>query len=182
LIHSRPAVALVLVLVFAGCRDREEAKPGVAPAALVEAAAPSPATLYFPNDEGNLGSVATEAPSEPVELRIQSLVTALIAGPPGDAVGLFPILPKDTAVAGVLLVDGVAYVDLHSQDGVPPPGVGSADERMILYSLIDTVVLNTSTVERVVVLWNGSQRETFAGHFDTTRPLAADRDLVQPAQ
>jgi hypothetical protein len=31
---------------------------------------------------------------------------------------------------------------------------------------------------RVVLLWNGIQRESFSGHLDLSRPLTPDRSLV----
>ncbi len=137
-----------------------------------------PVQLYFPDDTGNLSPEAGQAPASPAELRIRKLAEALIAGPQDPTGSLHAVLPKETTVGGVLVLDGVAYLDLRALNDGPPPAVGSMDEQMILYSLIDTVVLNTPGVEKVVLLWNGSQRETFAGHYDTTRPLAADRELI----
>jgi hypothetical protein len=32
--------------------------------------------------------------------------------------------------------------------------------------------------DRVVLLWNGRQASTFAGHVDTTRPLGPAADLI----
>lgn len=140
----------------------------------------TPANLYFPDDTGHLTPETVQLPAGPTEIRVIRLVEALIAGPQQDKTGvLHAPLPKETTVGGVLVLDAIAYVDLRGAEGGPPPAVGSMDEQMILYSLVDTIVLNNSpAIERVVLLWNGSQRETFAGHFDTTRPLAADRDLV----
>ena len=40
-------------------------------------------------------------------------------------------------------------------------------------------LLNVPEIESVVLLWNGRQLETFAGHLDTTLPLRSDRDLVR---
>ncbi len=52
----------------------------------------------------------------------------------------------------------------------------------MLYSLVNTVLLNTPEANRLVVLWNGRQPETFAGHIDTARPLAARPNLIaEPA-
>ncbi len=138
----------------------------------------SAAALFFPDDSGNLSAETTQVPELPTELRIRRLAEGLIAGPQDTTGVLHAPLPKETQVGGVLVLDGIAYVDLHGKDEGPPPAVGSMDEQMILYSLVDTIVLNTPGVERVVLLWNGSQRETFAGHFDTTRPLAADKSLI----
>ena len=172
-----------LLLLPLGCADKPEPRPAgsgeAVEAAGGEAPVPlAPATFYYPDDTGMLSPEGGEAPASPVELRIRRLVETLIAGPQETTGVLHAPLPKETTVGGVLVLDGVAYVDLRGQNDGPPPAVGSMDEQMILYSLIDTIVLNSPPVERVVLLWNGSQRETFAGHFDTTRPLPADSSLI----
>lgn len=177
-----PLSLLPLLVLPLGCADKPEQRPagtgelvqegGEAPVPL------APATYYYPDDTGMLSPEGGEAPASPVELRIRRLVETLIAGPQETTGVLHAPLPKETTVGGVLVLDGVAYVDLRGLNDGPPPAVGSMDEQMILYSLIDTIVLNSPPVERVVLLWNGSQRETFAGHFDTTRPLPADSSLI----
>lgn len=185
----RRAAGFVLVLSLGllplGCGQKPAEKPAEGPgqpAAPVEAAteeAPlEPVQLYFPDDSGNLSPEAAQAPASPTEQRIRKLAEGLIAGPQDQTGVLHPILPKETTVGGVLVLDGIAYLDLRAPGEGPPPAVGSMDEQMILYSLVDTVILNTSGVEKVVLLWNGTQRETFAGHYDTTRPLGADKGLI----
>ena len=49
---------------------------------------------------------------------------------------------------------------------------------LTVYSLVNTVLLNFEQLDRVVLLWNGRQLRTFAGHVDTMRPLAANPDLI----
>jgi hypothetical protein len=45
---------------------------------------------------------------------------------------------------------------------------------------VNSLALNVPQVVRVVLLWNGTQRVTFSGHLDTSRPLVADRTLLAP--
>ncbi len=40
------------------------------------------------------------------------------------------------------------------------------------------MVLNVEGAERLVLLWNGRQPNTFAGHIDTTRPLRVHAELI----
>jgi hypothetical protein len=47
-----------------------------------------------------------------------------------------------------------------------------------VYSLVNSVALNVPAARRVALLWNGTQRQSFAGHLDTSRPLAPDPSLV----
>lgn len=174
------AASMLFGLALTGCgKDQEEAPPSTAPKVDPATLVMSDATLYFPDEEGRLTGLASELPQEPLELRIHRAVELLIAGPPESSEGVFPLLPRETTVGGVLVAEGVAYVNLVGKDGAQPPAIGSADERLILFSLVDTVVLNTPGVDRAVFLWNGNQRETFAGHYDTTRPLPADRSLLR---
>ncbi len=38
--------------------------------------------------------------------------------------------------------------------------------------------MNVPQATRVALLWNGTQRLTFSGHLDTSRPLFPDRALL----
>ncbi len=71
-------------------------------------------------------------------------------------------------------------------DLVPAPrpeavklALGSEDELLAVYSLVNTVALNDiEGVGSVVLMWDGRQPETFAGHVDVSRPLMADTSWV----
>jgi len=109
-----------------------------------------------------------------------ALVEALLEGPRSE--GLVAPLPSGVTLATVYRDPrGAAYLSFEAADNAPPPAVGSTAELQIVYSLVDTVVLNAPSVKRVAILWNGSQSATFAGHVDTDRPLAANRALIAEA-
>ena len=74
----------------------------------------------------------------------------------------------------------MVYVDLVSEDGGPPPQGGSTEERLRVYSLVNTLVLNVAEARSAVLLWNGTQPATFSGHLDLSRPLLPDPSLVTP--
>ena len=57
----------------------------------------------------------------------------------------------------------------------PPPVTGSRGELLVVYSFVNSILANVPEARGVVLMWNGSQRPTFAGHVDTTRPLPAER-------
>ncbi|RMH20775.1 MAG: hypothetical protein D6696_07500 [Acidobacteria bacterium] len=92
------------------------------------------------------------------------------AAPPPPATGV--------GVGEVYLLDDVAVVDLVAPAG--PPAAGARQEEMMLYSLVNSLLLNTSQASRVIVLWNGQQPVTFAGHVDAARPLRPNCDLIAP--
>lgn len=141
--------------------------------------------LYFPAETGlraeRRNLVGSDAPKD----RIRKIVQALLAGPAGPsgpaspgAPGLVRPLPVGVEVGAVeLTADGTAYLDLHWADHDEPPPGGSDAEMQEVYSLVDSIALNVPEAQRVVLLWNGTQRVTFSGHLDTSRPLVPDRSL-----
>lgn len=135
-------------------------------------------TLYFPGADGRLYAERREAQVLPgATARARAALEGLLAGPRSD--GLRAPLPGGIEIGSLaLLADGTVIVDLRSTERELPPSSGSQAERATVYSLVDTVLLNVEGTRRVTLLWNGLQRESFAGHLDTTRPLAADTSIL----
>jgi hypothetical protein len=103
------------------------------------------------------------------------------AAPAAADSGLVRPFPSEVKLGSVeLSADGTAFVDLRWPNHDDPPESGSTEEIQRVYSLVDSVALNVPQVNRVVLLWNGTQRITFAGHLDTSRPLLPDRTLLAP--
>ncbi len=73
---------------------------------------------------------------------------------------------------------GVAYIDLSYAAERAFPAWGSGDEMLAVFSLVNSVLACAPEIESVVLLRNGRQQPTFAGHLDTTRPLLANERLV----
>ena len=204
---SRRAAAITIAVVCltalaalfwwrAGRRAAVEPRPANAPAATAaptpaavpatgsEVATPPPALpawnvrLYFPGADGLLYPEARElhAADDP-QARLPVLLAAMLAGPQEPA--LLPPLPHGVEIdAAYLAADGVAYLGLRSADHATPPSAGSQSEMTAIYSLVDSIALNVEGAKRVVLLWNGSQLESFGGHLDTSRPLAPDTSLL----
>jgi len=184
---SRRAAGLVLglalLLLIGGLAwwllTGKEGPPAVGPAPQEESAGPGEAvafTLYFPADGGTLGTErrelqVTESPRD----RTRKIVQALLAGP--NASGLYRPFPEGVALGSILMADNVLYLELTWEGHADPPASGSTEEIQRVFSLIDSVCLNVPEAQSVVLLWNGLQRETFAGHVDLSRPLRADRSL-----
>jgi hypothetical protein len=136
--------------------------------------------LYFPAAGGSLRpeSRALQVSVDPKD-RVRKIVEALLAGT--KAPGLVRPFPEGVTLGAVLLSpDGTAYVDLRWQDHPDPPPGGSTEEIQRIYSIVDSIALNVPQATRVVLLWNGVQRDTFSGHLDLSGPLAADRGLLGP--
>lgn len=138
------------------------------------------AELYFPGPGGVLRVERHDVPMpanvEPTE-RISIVVQALLGGPRGT--GSLAPLPGDVRVRKVYLAEeGLVFLDFESPEGSPPPASGSLREMLTVYSLVNTVLLNFSELDRIILLWNGRQLKTFAGHVDTMRPLVANTGLI----
>lgn len=139
-----------------------------------------PFNLYFPADGGRLRAETRELKvTERPKDRVRKLVQALLAGP--KAQGLVRLFPEGVELGSVQLgQDGTAYVELRWADHVEPPPSGSTEEMQRVYGLVNTVCLNVSQAQRVVLLWNGVQPVTFGGHLDLSQPLTPNQALLAP--
>ncbi|MDY7091475.1 MAG: GerMN domain-containing protein [Acidobacteriota bacterium] len=158
-------------------------RPGRSSDGAPETAADTPAgatttvTLYFPNGNGRLGREQRELPQRTVAEQCRDIVLAVLGGP--EDPDLIAPLPPEIELGGVLLgTGGVAYVELRQPGAERPFSYGSQQERLAIYSLVNSVALNHSLVSSVVLLWNGTQLESFGGHLNTTSPLRPDPTLV----
>lgn len=96
----------------------------------------------------------------------------------GSQAGHLSPLPADAKVLAVFVTaEGLAYVDLSREAAVGLPG-GSLDERLSVYSVVDTLAWNFPAVRRVQFLVDGKPAQTLAGHMDLSRPLLPDLTLI----
>lgn len=173
------AAILLAVLALAGCGRQEggggEAQPPPeGPPAEVELAV----DLYFPGPGGRLYSERREVATwERPEDQAVAILEALLAGPREQ--GLEAPFAEGVELGGLYLNGGgIVYVDLRAPGGEERPAMGSTEERQIVFSLVNSLSLNLSGIEGVVLLWNGAQPASFGGHLDTRHPLAPDPTLV----
>ena len=201
-ISSRLLSGVVLALL-AGCGGSVPNGDGDGEAELVAAGEDFLAILCFPSVDGLLRCDEQPILAEGnAEETAAVIARALIAGPaafesetegdPSEMSGeSFRALPGGVRLLSLELLDGVAYVDLTTDragsqaDGTASaagrsalrlerPPMGLREELVAVYSLVNTLTANNLGVDRVVLMWNGEQRPTFAGHVDTSRALMAD--------
>lgn len=177
------AIAAGLWLLRGRPGDRGAAAPAIAgdPAA-GDAALAAPAllerqrvTLWLPGGGGRVAAWTADVEAPPTEpsRRVRAVLEALLAARPDAGSGAAPLFDQEVELAHSLLApDGTLYVDLRRPDGGPPPGAGSMLETERIYSIVQTATGAEPAVARVVLLWNGEQRLSHAGHVDTSRPLA----------
>lgn len=134
--------------------------------------------LYFPGPGGRLFAEERDIPiRDDLLAQLQETLDGLLAGP--EAEDLFPALPPEVTVDWLHLNQaGTFYVDLKFSGETRFPAWGSRQEMLAVYSIVNTVLTSTPEISAVVLLRNGQQRATFAGHLDTSRPLFANRQLI----
>ncbi|MBS3758656.1 MAG: GerMN domain-containing protein [Desulfobacterales bacterium] len=104
------------------------------------------------------------------------IIKELIDGPAADLTRTIPESAKLRAV--YVTPDRIAYVDMTGAVSNDHPG-GVRTELMTVYSIVNTLVLNVSAVDRVKLLVDGEGGDTLAGHIDIRYPLKADMLLVR---
>lgn len=164
----------------APARPAPPAPTGVAPAA-VSLAAPLTdrwmARLYLPDASDRLAVLELEVESGgSAAERARATLEALLAARPEAP--LQPLFPTPVEPGKLLLgEDGTAYVDLRAAGSGNPPDSGSTVELLRVYSLVHTLLRNVPEIHRVVLLWNGIQRTSLAGHVDTAHALGLRPEL-----
>ena len=171
-------VVLLAVLAFrsrSGPGSRERTAEGESPQVEAERD-PGELLLYFPGPGGWLVAEEREVETDGEPADLQTVAAEVLAGP--TSARLFAPFPGDTRVGSVFVSEGgIAYVDLVSTQADPPRS-GSRQEMLSVFSLVNSVHSNLPELTGVVLLWNGQQRPTFAGHLDTGRPLEENSGLV----
>ncbi len=112
------------------------------------------------------------------------MMEALIDGPgrgsaEGRAGSLIPVLDPEMQVLGVYIDDAkTAYIDLSKKTARSYPG-GIRMELLSVYSIANTLIVNIDGIDRVKLLLDGNEAETFAGHIDIGYPVNANMLLVR---
>ena len=183
-------IVVVVLVLRSDTASSPEAQPPATTETLpsVEPGEGIVARLYFPGQHERLHEVERELPLEgPLEDRARVLLLALLEGPeaagaePSDE--LSPALPDGAGIRHVFRPEpALLLVDLEPPEDPQALAMGSRQELLAVYSLVNTLVLNLDGIERVGLLLGGVQGATFAGHVDTSLPLVANRRLISFAQ
>ncbi len=97
----------------------------------------------------------------------------------GSARGNLATIPEGTQLRSLFLLgDGTAVVDFSTQLRENHPG-SCRLEQLTLFSVVNTLVLNFSQVDRVQILIDGAGSQTLAGHLPLEFPLTADMLLTR---
>lgn len=178
------AIVVSVVAVIIGWqlgRDRQTADEGEIVESLEPIDADGPTMLvelYFPGPGGRLFPEERALPiTGDLLTQQQSILDEVVAGPVSE--NLFPPLPPEITIDWIQLnPSGTLYVDLKFNGETDFPAWGSRQEMLAVYSVVNTILTNTPQISSVVLLRDGQQRPTFAGHLDTSRPLLANQQLI----
>ena len=181
LILAGVAAAVAIVFAASFFSDRKSQVIATAedePAKFVSPAEAVPWRLLFPGSDGKLHSEERQLlPLETAESSIRHLIETLLAGPQSET--LHRLFQIEVASVDVLLTqDSRVYVNLVSSELNSPPPMGTHQEMLTVFSLVNSIILNFPEIRGVVLLWNGEQNSTFAGHIDTTQPLSSAAGLI----
>ncbi len=114
-------------------------------------------------------------PGDPMAFGRQ-LVAELINGPAG---GNLATLPAGTQLRSFFILgDGTAVVDFSTH--LRENHSGSCRlEQLTLFSVVNSLTLNVSEINRVKILIDGAETQTLTGHMPLEFPLTADMLLTR---
>ena len=104
------------------------------------------------------------------------IIDQLLQGPKE---GLHRIIPDATQVRSFFVTpDGTAYADFSESLRDKHPG-GSRTELLTVFSIVNSLILNIPDIRQVMILIEGQETLTLAGHIDTRYPYKADMLLIR---
>ena len=134
--------------------------------------------LYFATPDGRyLQAEERRIEAEDTPAAIEAILEALLEGPHDSK--LASTVPAGTQLLHLFVTDdGTAYVDFSQELSLSHPG-GVTAERLTLYGIVNSLVLNLDEVERVQLLLEGRPAPTLAGHLDIRRTKMANLLIVR---
>jgi spore germination protein GerM len=177
------AFLVILVIVFFRSGEKEKIKPSPeAPAPSLEPPSAKAektvrVALFFLSGEDELlhREVREIADDASVVHQAKQTIEELIKG---SQKGYFSALPPETKLRELYITkEGVAYVDF-SKEIVQKNLSGSSAEISTIYSIVNSLAYNFSSIKKVFILIEGQERETLGGHITLSQPFLPQFDLI----
>ena len=132
--------------------------------------------LYFANETGDkLVAVTTPPVVYNSNISLEKLVVEqVVQGPGADMEGAWPVLNPETKVLGVVVKDGVCYVNLDS--GFSQQYYEVTGE-VVIYSIVNSLA-ERAEINKVQCAINGENDVIFREHFDLKNIYERNLDLV----
>jgi len=134
--------------------------------------------LYFADQKGSyLQAEERKVLAEDTISAIEAIINALVEGP--DNPKLVSTIPVGSRLRHIFVTDdGTAYLDFNTELSRLHPG-GVTAERLTLYAIVNSLVLNLEEVERVQLLFEGKPASTLNGHVDIRQAKTANLLIVR---
>ena len=161
-------------MVFAS----ENQKNGLNSTPEEEALVTSVVHLYFADRQYRyLGSEIRTISHKPDSAYLgKNILRELVKGPVRD---FLPTLPPNMEIRAFFMdADQTAYVDL-GKGALKNIVGGCRAERLAIYSIVNSLVLNIADIRSVQILLDGESADAFAGHSCIQLPLKADMLMVR---
>ncbi|MDP3044010.1 MAG: GerMN domain-containing protein [Bacillota bacterium] len=168
---------LVFGLAVSGCGKAPDTKPGEGqpPISSQPAETKVNVTLYFPDDQA-MYLVPEQREVEKRSETLEELVLReLVKGPAEADHGR--AVPEEAKVISVNVVEGVAYENFSKELRTKHWG-GSTGETMTIYAIVNSLTA-LDGIEKVQFLLEGEKMDTLAGHYDTSKPMGPNQELVK---
>lgn len=141
----------------------------------------SSAQLFYANADAMLVRVTRVLPG--AEQTPRALLTALMEAPSSDATAdVQPVFPEGAVaedILGIRIAGGIAHVNISSELYAMCQSLSAERERALVYAIVNTLVYNVDTVQRVQFYIDGAVADTFAGNISIRTPLMANPGLVR---
>ncbi len=96
----------------------------------------------------------------------------------GSQAGYISPLPPETKLRQLFITkDGLAYVDFSKELMEKHPS-GSSAEILTVYSIVNSLARNFSSIKKVFILIDGGEKETLGGHISLSRPFLPQYSII----
>lgn len=136
--------------------------------------------LYYPNKEMEHLVPEIRVVSLSNEKTEEIAVNELLKGT--EEKGLKSIIPKDTEILSLDIVEDIAYISFSSE--LLDKDYEEEEEAFIIYSIVNTLT-NIPTINKVQILIDGKAVDRLSKHYSIREPLGfsdaiVDRDYISP--
>ncbi len=133
--------------------------------------------MYYKNAQGAL-VVREQALSGNAE-NARNLLALLMQPSDPQLSSVFPESAHAADILGVRIADGIAHVNLSSALYSACQSLDEAQERALIYAMVNTLVDNLDTVSAVQFYIAGGVADTFAGTISILTPLIANPGIAE---
>jgi spore germination protein GerM len=105
-----------------------------------------------------------------------SIIEGLIRGP--SLKGFKRTLPKEVKINALFILDnGQAFIDFDKN--IQIRGYSARSEMLIVYSIVNSLILNVEEINRVKILIQGETAQTLSGHINLDCFYEANMLIIQ---